>query len=161
MSFSRGERDGAFVFASGFGLFSRQENRGVRAGAVGLNPVGRSARALVNRHDHAAVGEATLVLVDVFVCEIPEVSTLVTLEGNGDFGWRQNGLGLRCDLDLAQWEKVCSFHWVCSVFRWQQNGGAGSVVFSDDPELGARFAVIHGQKSEGMNEPMLIGFSVF
>ena len=36
--------------------FSGQENRGMQAGAVGLNPVFGSARALVNRHDHAAVG---------------------------------------------------------------------------------------------------------
>lgn len=89
----------------------------MRAGAVGLNPVWRSARALVNRHDNAARGQATLVLMNVFVGEIAVVSALVALEGNGDFGWRQDCFCLGCDLDLAQGEKVCSFHWVCSVFR--------------------------------------------
>ena len=91
-------------------LFSGQENRGVRAGAVGLNPVGCSARAFVNRHDHSAVGQTALVLMDVFVGEIAVVTALVALEGDGDFGWRQDCFCLGCDLDLAQGEKVCSFH---------------------------------------------------
>ena len=91
----------------------------MRASAVGLNPVWRSALALVNRHDHTTVGQATLVLMDVFVGEIAEVSALVTLEGIGDFDRCQDGLGFGSDLDLAQGEKVCSFHGVGSVFRGQ------------------------------------------
>ena len=48
--------------------------------------------------------------MNVFVGEIAVVSALVALEGNGDFGGCQDAFSLGCDLDLAQGEKVCSFH---------------------------------------------------
>jgi hypothetical protein len=34
-------------------------------------------------------------------------------------------------------------------------------MFSDDPEFRAGLAVIHGEKSQSVNEPVLIGLAIF
>lgn len=124
------------------------------SGAVGLNPIGGSVRGLVDRHNHAALGEPPMVLV--FVCGInPSIITmLVTLEEFGKVQWSQDGCRARGDPDFSQREKRCFFHGICggSIVGRQEHGGNRAVLFGDDIELRAIGSVINGEQAEALLE---------
>jgi hypothetical protein len=77
----------------------------VGAGAVGLNPVFRSAWGAIDGHDHAAGGEATAVLMFVFVGGVAKVAMLVTVECEGDLSGGEHVLGSGGDPHVAKGEE--------------------------------------------------------
>ncbi len=123
-------------------------------GAVGLNPIGGSVRGLVDRHNHAALGEPPMVLV--FVCGIdPSIITmLVTLEEFGKVQWSQDGCRARGDPDFSQREKRGFFHGIGrgSIVGRQEHGSDGTVVFGDDIELRAVGSMIDREQTEAFLE---------
>ena len=64
------------------------------SGAVGLNLVGGPVRGLEDRHDHAALGKPSPVLIFVFGLDLSIISVLVTLEGFGNEQGSQEGFSV-------------------------------------------------------------------
>ena len=88
------------------------------SGAVGLNPVDCPVRGLEDRHDHAALGMLSPVLMFVFRPDLSIITMLVTLKGFGKVQGSQDGFRTRRDPDFSQREKRGFFHGI----------GGGSIV---------------------------------
>ena len=124
------------------------------SGAVGLNPVVGSVRGAVDRHDHAALGKTTLVLIFVFWLDFSVVAMLVTLKRFGKERGSQEGFRVRGDPDFSQSEKRCFFHGIGrgSIVGRQEHRCDGSVMLGDDIELRAVGPMIDGEQAEALLE---------
>ena len=104
------QRDGAQVDPAEGTSLSWQENERVTTGAVGLNPEGPAFLRLIRRHDHAALGEATLVLISILRMDFAPVTLLVPMKAVlHEFG-SQDGFRARGNQDFAQRENLSIFH---------------------------------------------------
>ena len=122
------------------------------SGAVGLNPVGGPVRDLEDRHDHAALGKTSPVLMFVFRLDLSKITMLVTLERFSKGQVSLDGFRTRRDPDFSQKEKRGFFHGICggSVVGRQEHGSDGTVVFSNDVKLHSVRAVINREEAQAL-----------
>ncbi len=97
---------------------------------MGLDPELSSTSCVINRHDHAAGSESPLVLVNVLHANLAMVTTLVTMQGDGNLSDIEFGIGHRSDPHFAERKQRGLFHvWVFS----NQTGAARSCK-TDPPQ---------------------------
>ena len=83
-------------------LFTRKHDGRVDAGTVGFDPVFGAVSGAIHGHNHAAVREAAVVLMNIVRLQRAVVTVLVTMECPADFGWRENGFGSGRDEDSSK-----------------------------------------------------------
>ena len=98
-------------------LFAGKHNGRVDTGTVGFDPVFGAIGGVIHRHNHAAVGKAPVVQVDVLRFQFAEVTVLVTMERTTDFGRCEDGFGSGRDKDASKRKERGGAE------RWMAHGG--------------------------------------
>lgn len=111
-------------------LFTRKHDGRVDTGTVGFDPVFAAIGGAIHRHNHAAVREASVVLMHIVWLQRAVVAVLVTIKRAAYLGGFEDGFDSGRDDDSPKWKERGG------VEGWMAHGGCSGEAH---PGIGTGF----------------------